>query len=156
MASGVQWSELSTLVDNLYSSVDHLQTIFQGRKFTLVGHLVGSIGEVIAAYMFGLELNPPSTLGHDAVAPDGRQVEIKLTQANSVATRHEPAHLIVLRKTRHETLSVVFNGAGEVAWRHAGKVGSNGQRPISVAKLLKLDSEIPPHTKLPLIQPAPI
>jgi hypothetical protein len=156
MAMAVQWSEVGTLIDGLYRSVDRLQAVFPGRKFTLDGHLVGSIGEVLAAYMFDPKLNPASTLGHDAIAKDGRPVEIKLTQTNTVAIRHQPAHLIVLRKRRNHPLSVVFNGSGEIAWQHAGKVASNGQRPISIAKLMKLDAEMPPHARLPLVRPAPI
>ena len=34
--------------------VSELETAFPGRHFTLDGHLVGSIGEVMAAYYYGL------------------------------------------------------------------------------------------------------
>jgi len=43
-----------------------------GRKFMLDDHLVGSIGEVLAAYHYGLELLPTSAQWHDATARDGR------------------------------------------------------------------------------------
>ena len=46
------------IVRELYSSVAELEELFPGRKFTLDGHLVGSIGEVIAAHRYGLELLP--------------------------------------------------------------------------------------------------
>ena len=54
------------LLASLYGIVDRLETLFSSRKFTPDGHLVGSIGEVIAAHMFGLTLLPASYPDHDA------------------------------------------------------------------------------------------
>ncbi|RKR06721.1 hypothetical protein C7446_0715 [Kushneria sinocarnis] len=84
------WARVGDLIDQLYTATDALEGLFPGRKFTLDGHLVGSVGEVVAAYMFDLELKPASTLAHDAITPDGTKIEIKLTQENTVAIRHEP------------------------------------------------------------------
>jgi hypothetical protein len=56
--------------------------LYPGRKFTPDGHLVGSIGEAIAAEHFGLTLHSMSKAGHDAVDADGREVQIKLTAGN--------------------------------------------------------------------------
>ncbi len=41
--------EIPSLVQELYSIVDRLEELFPGRRFTPDGHLVGSIGEVLAA-----------------------------------------------------------------------------------------------------------
>ncbi|TDW62818.1 hypothetical protein EDF57_107216 [Novosphingobium sp. PhB55] len=81
----VDWAEVRTLLDSLYGSAERLEALFPGRKFTLDGHLVCSIGEVIAAYMFDLPLDPASTMVHDALCPAGRRVEIKFTQGRTVA-----------------------------------------------------------------------
>lgn len=70
----VDWAEVRILLDSLYGSAERLEALFSGRKFTLDGHLVGSIGEVIAAYMFDLTLNPTSFMTHDALCPVGRRV----------------------------------------------------------------------------------
>jgi len=51
--------------------VAELEKEFEGRRFTPDGHLVGSIGEVVAAYAFGLKLLPASNERHDAVAANG-------------------------------------------------------------------------------------
>jgi hypothetical protein len=88
MSGDVDWTKVTRFLEDLYTASDGLEQLFPGRKFTLDGHLVGSIGEVVAAYIFDLDLNPASTQGHDAKAKDGRRVEIKLTQGNSVALRH--------------------------------------------------------------------
>ncbi|MBW8042608.1 MAG: hypothetical protein FVQ85_21795 [Planctomycetes bacterium] len=40
---------IPSIVQELYSIVDRLEELFPGRRFTPDGHLVGSIGEVLAA-----------------------------------------------------------------------------------------------------------
>jgi hypothetical protein len=42
--------EIPKLIKELYGIVDSLEALFPGRHFTPDGHLVGSIGEVLAAY----------------------------------------------------------------------------------------------------------
>ena len=51
--------EVPRLIGRLYEIVDRFEQLFPGRKFTPDGHLVGSIGEVIAANLHDLELLPP-------------------------------------------------------------------------------------------------
>jgi hypothetical protein len=57
------------LVREIYAIVAKLEATFPGRHFTPDGHLVGSLGEVLAAHFYGLELLPAS-----AVA-DGDQIK---------------------------------------------------------------------------------
>ncbi|WP_203338172.1 DUF6998 domain-containing protein, partial [Nocardioides limicola] len=76
-----------------------------GRKFPLDGHLVGSIGEAAAEAMFDIVLVPASSTGHDAIAGDGRQVEIKATYGSRGVAIRQTSHgaaaaLIVLRLSR--------------------------------------------------------
>lgn len=156
MADEIDWEEVRGLLDQLYDATEKLEKLFPGRKFTLDGHLVGSVGEVVAAYMFGLELNPASTKGHDAISADGRFVEIKFTQAKSIAIRHQPEHLLVLRRPKGETISVVFNGPGTIAWDAAGAMQRNGQRPIGIGKLVSLDEQISDAKRLPLRRISPV
>ena len=63
-------------VRRIYQAVAELEAQYPGRKFTPDGHLVGSIGEVIAAQE--LKLHPMSQAGHDAYDTNG-QVQIKMT-----------------------------------------------------------------------------
>lgn len=156
MHEDIDWRNVARQLNALYAASATLESVFPGRKFTLDGHLVGSIGEVVAAYMFGLDLMVASNRGHDATAPDGRNVEIKLTQGNSVAMRHEPEHLIVLHRPEGGTVHVVFNGPGATAWKMAGAIQSNGQRPISLKRLRDLDAALPAGARLPLVRQAPV
>lgn len=156
MSEDVNWGQVADLLDDLYTAADGLERIFPGRKFTLDGHLVGSIGEVAAAYIFDLDLNPASTMGHDARSRCGRNVEIKLTQGRSVAIRHEPEHLIVLHRPIGGPVRVVFNGPGVLAWTAAGRMQKNGQRPISLSRLSQISQHVTPDGCLPEVREPPV
>lgn len=156
MSGNIDWAQVVRYLDDLYMASHGLGQMFPGRKFTLDGHLVGSIGEVVAAYMFDLDLNPASTLGHDAKSRDGRDVEIKLTQGRSVAIRHEPEHLIVLHRPKGGPIRTVYNGPGLHAWNAAGSMQKNGQRPISLTKLSQLTAEVSASERLPEIREPPV
>ena len=144
------WTEVGDLIASLYRIVDRLEVLFPGRKFTPDGHLVGSIGEVIAARMFGLELLPASAPDHDAIARDGRRVQIKFTQGlRGVALRAEPDQLLVLCLDRDRSLEVVYNGQGSFPWSQSGRMQKNGQRQISLARLRAINRDVPERDRLP-------
>jgi hypothetical protein len=66
------------------------------RTFPLDGHLVGELGEVVAAQAFGLRLYPRSYPGHDAF-DETSDVQIKMTAANRVSMYGCCKRLIVLK-----------------------------------------------------------
>ncbi|MEO8816000.1 MAG: hypothetical protein ABI394_12335 [Mycobacterium sp.] len=118
---------------------------------------MGSLGEAAGEALFDLVLQPPSTTGHDAIAADGRAVEIKATYGNRVvairATSHEhAAALIVLRLSRRsdETHEVVYNGPFALAAEQAGQVGNNGQAPIGLKRLRELNAGVKADDRVPL------
>lgn len=134
--------EVPALVEQLYEVVAKLENMFPRRTFTLDGHLVGSIGEVLAAEKYSLTLLPMTEPTHDAAAPDGRQVQIKTTQGRSVGLRAKPDHLLVLSLDSQGAIDEVYNGPGEAPWNAAGKMQRNGQRSIGVAKLRTLMADV--------------
>ena len=139
------WAEVPALLTSLYRVVNRLEELFPGRKFTPDGHLVGSIGEAMAARMFDLTLLKASTAEHDAISADGESlVQIKLTQGTrGIALRAEPELLLVLRlDPEHLGVEVVYNGCGRAPWAVAGKMNRNGQRAISLSRLRALDGKI--------------
>jgi hypothetical protein len=154
--TATDWTAVTSHLDALYAASEGLEAIFAGRKFTLDGHLVGSIGEVVAAFMLDLELMPASTLGHDAMAPDGRQVEINLTQGKYVALRHAPQHLIALHRPKGGPVRVVYIGPGGLVWDACGKPQKNGQQPISLSRLRTLDTAVAIADRLPQLRDAPV
>jgi len=66
-------------VQQLIGIVKELEKDFPGRHFTLDGHLVGSIGEVMESYYYGIELYAASAVAHDGEI-DGKKAQIKITQ----------------------------------------------------------------------------
>ncbi len=126
-------------IRELCSIVHELEAAYPGSKFTLDGHLIGSIGEVIAAERYGIKLHPGSAQGHDGVLPDGRQVQIKTTQGKMIGLRECPQVLLVLQIMPDGSLEVVYFGEGQPAWEAAGPLQRNGQRPLSLSKLRRIE-----------------
>ncbi len=146
MREGIE--AVPALVQQLYAVVGELEVHFPGRKFTPDGHLVGSIGEVLAAYHYGLDLYTASAPAHDACCPEGREVQVKAIQGRSVGLRSEPEHLLVIKLDHQGGFEDVYNGPGDLAWVAAGKMQSNGQRSISTSKLAALMERVPARARV--------
>ena len=121
-------------VTRLYEAVETLSSRYPGRPFTLDGHIIGSIGEVVAAEAFKLSLYPPSQAVHDAWDDNG-DVQIKITGGKHVSMYACCDRLLVLRIVNPQEAEVVYDGCGGPAWEHAGAMQKNGQRRISLTKL---------------------
>ena len=135
-----QIDRIPELVKRIYEIVNELEELFPGRPFTPDGHMVGSIGEVLAAENFDLELLPPSFKGHDARDQQGRLVQIKATQGASISLRSEPERLIILKLHKDGSFEKIYYGEGGIIWENAGKMQSNGkQRRISLSKIINLN-----------------
>ena len=136
-------SRIPRLVTRIYEVVQELEELFPGRRFTPDGHLVRSIGEVLADHSYGIELCPPSFPGHEGRTEDGKLLQVKATQRGSIGLRSEPEMLLVLQLSPDGSFHEVFNGPGSIAWEAAGPVQKNGQRGISVSKLARLMESVP-------------
>lgn len=125
----------------LIGIVAELETEYPNRKFTLDGHLVGSIGEVLAAEKYNLTLLPNSTETHDAVDQSDRMIQIKTTQINSIALSSEPDYLLIQKLLKNGTVEKIYFGHGKIVWDNCGKMQKNGQRRISLSRLIKLGKD---------------
>jgi hypothetical protein len=121
-------------IARIYQAAADLEALYPNRKFTPDGHLVGSIGEVIAAEALGLTLYPMSQPGHDAYDSNG-DAQIKMTAGTSIAMYATCDRLIVLRVVSPEEAEIVYDGPGQPMWEKAGKMGRNGQRVVSLSRL---------------------
>ena len=135
---------IENLICELYTIVQKLEKKYPGRHFTPDGHLVGSIGECLIAEQFDLDLVAASNKGFDAVSKCKKEVEIKVTQSNRVAFRHEPQHAIVGKLSKKGQVSIVYNGPGNKIWeKFDGKnLPSNGQYQISLNVLKQLNENV--------------
>ncbi|MBE7492957.1 MAG: hypothetical protein HS108_14545 [Planctomycetes bacterium] len=132
--------KVQEIVCAIYRHVGELEKLFPGRHFTPDGHMVGSIGECLAAYHYGLELMPASAAGHDAKSPDGRLVQVKATQKDRIAISSEPDYLIVLKLKPDGTSEEIYNGLGGPVWEMVKDkpLPKNGQYQVPLSKLKKL------------------
>ena len=134
-------------VQRLISIVKELETDFPGRHFTLDGHLVGSIGEVMAAYYYGIELYTASAVAHDGEI-DGKKVQIKISQQDNIVINHEPEYLIVLYLNKSGSIYEVYNGPGKEPWDSASKRDSHNNRHMMVNKLMELDKAVEVNARI--------
>ncbi len=139
-------------VRTLLDQVNALEAMFPSRHFTLDGHLVGSVGEVAAAYHYGIILFPPSTECHDGFV-GGRKVQIKITQTENALIGEEPEYLIVLYLAWTGKIYEVYNGPGVIPWETAGKPDKRGYKHLRVNKLMSLDKEIEPEECIIAVHP---
>lgn len=133
----------------IYDAVDALEMMFPGRHFTPDGHMIGSIGEALAAHHYGVELSPPSTQCHDGICA-GRQVQVKATQGDRIAISSEPEHLLVLKLNRDGKFTEHYNGPGTLVWALVSTKPrpKNGQYQISLRVLGRLMKSVPADARL--------
>ena len=131
---------LIEILNTLLSCVSELEKQHDERKFTLDGHLLGSIGEVVAKEYYGIELLGQSNKGHDGKF-NRLNVQIKITQRDRVDIAEKPEHLLVLfLDSKEKKFYEVYNGSGDRAWTLIGK-GNGHFYSISIRKLNKLNND---------------
>ena len=148
MNTAMLQEQVAEKIQMLYQISRDLETLFPGRHYTPDGHIIGSIGEALAASFYGLDLFTASEETHDAKAPDGRLVQIKATQIQKVSLSSEPEWLLILKIHRDGTFSEEYNGPGALVWERCGKMQKNGQRSISLTMLHQLQEKVPVSQRL--------
>lgn len=142
-------------VRHLVHARNQLRTRYAGRglQFTLDGNLVGDLGEAVVCDLFDLNLVPKrGQAGIDAMAADGRTVQIKATgRGRSFVFTHceVPASILIAVILRYETeeLEVVYNGPYNFAIARL-KSPWVGQKHIQVSSLKLLDKDVRPDQRL--------
>ena len=109
---------LKKKLTELQCIVRDLETAFKNdnRKFTLDGHLLGSIGEMYSKLSYDIELYKPSTKGHDGKLKSNAEVQIKITQGKNIVLSSKPEHLIILSLKNDGEIEEIYNGSGDLVW----------------------------------------
>ena len=136
-------------VCRLVRIVADLEKEFPGRHITLDGHPVGRIGEVMASYYYEIKLyeNPVEPV-HDGTAPDGRRVQIKMTQRIRIILQEQPDYLIVMRLFPDGTITEIYNGPGREPWQNARERKGYRSRSITSAALTALARKVPDDLRI--------
>ncbi len=140
----------SELLAQIYSAVAELEAMFPGRHFTPDGHMVGSIGEAIAAYHYGIRLYPPGRPVFDG-QKDGKEVQIKATQKSSVDLKPaDGGTLLVLKLEQNGDFQEVYNGNADRVWKSLShrKATKAGEISISLNQLRALQREVQEEEKI--------
>ncbi len=138
-----RFDEIPALIGDLLKTTHRLNSLFEGRPFTPDGHLVGSIGEVVAEYIYDLKLQPAGTPQVDAHTQDGRSVQIKLTGAKGKSfglrwsTQRSTAHadLLIGLKLNESGFTEIYNGPFPKDLLEGRPDTSNGQISITTTRL---------------------
>ena len=81
-------------IKTLYRVSHELEELFPGRHYTPDGHMIGSIGEALAACCYGLTLFEASAETHDAKAPDGIIEAISLPEQPLLGVQWHPEMMV--------------------------------------------------------------
>ena len=137
----------------LFSAVSMLKEAYPGKAFTPDGRLVGDIGEVVASLSYQLTLNDGLTRHHDAVADDGRRVQIKTTFGASLTfpVHHVPDYYLGIRMSQDGSFEEIYNGPGSLiqeglSGRKATKTGLHGGL---MPMLKRLNQLVPESERIP-------
>ena len=139
-------------VQQLIAIVKELEQDFPKRHFTLDGHLVGSIGEVMAGYYYGIKLYRASKPKHDGEV-GGKKIQIKITQQDSIVIREEPDYLIALYLNHNGQIYEIYNGPGKAPFESASKPDVYNHRHMRVSKLMELDTQVDDKDRIKAIHP---
>lgn len=142
------------LVRDLYEITAKLKKLHPHRNFTPDGILVGSLGEVLAEFHYGLL---PLDTGHKAhdCSIGTCSVQVKTTQRENIQMTGPCEHLLALRLMPDGTAQEVFNGPGELVWDQLKDkpIPKNGQYPVRLNKLRSLMEGVQPTQRLPRLHP---
>jgi len=145
--------EVPVLIGELFKVTGRLKELFRGRPFTPDGHLVGSIGEVVAEYVYGLALERCSTPQMDAHAKDDRSVQVKLTGESGTSygfrwsSQKEQAHaeLLICLKLSSTGFYEVYNGPFPIDLLRGRKDQKNGRVSLAVSRLQRSNPSLLPR-----------
>ncbi len=103
------------LVRSLYQITAKLKELHPHRNFAPDGILVGSLGEELAEFHYGLEPLATRSKAHD-FSINGLFVQVKTTQRDSIQIGEPCDHLIALKLMPDGTAEEFFNGPGNLVW----------------------------------------
>lgn len=137
---------LIEIYKSMVKEVEELERMFPDRHFTLDGHLVGSMGEAIAANRYGIELKKASYADFDGTIYS-HPVQIKIVQQDNVTIHYSgdkvpfEAYLLVLYMNKNGNFYEVYNGSMSVVWDSIEQSDRRGNKHIVISKLMGLQSE---------------
>ena len=145
--------QIAGALDQLFDGVSKLQAAFPGKPFTLDGRLVGDIGEIVASLHYQITLNEGLTKHHDAVADDGRNVQIKTTFSKNLTfpVGHVPDYYLGIKLNRDGSFEEIYNGPGKLIKEELKRRAptSTGLHGNLMGQLKRINLTIPDAERIP-------
>lgn len=141
------------LVRSLYQITAKLKELHPHRNFTPDGILVGSLGEVLAEFHYALSPLNTGTKAHDC-SINGRLVQVKTTQRESIQIGEPCEHLIALKLMPDGASIEIYNGPGSLVWNLVKDkpLPKNGLYSVRLNKLRVLMKSIPAIQRVARVQ----
>ena len=130
---------VSELIKQLFEASLQSETEILGRSFLPSGQQIGSLGEVLVAEAFGLNLCKVMTKGIDAHTEDGRMVQIKTVTSRAAGvhlSKRRPSvntYLIAIQINPDGNFDVIYSGPEIHAWL----VSQSGKPFVSMGPFLR-------------------
>ncbi|WP_330113920.1 hypothetical protein SA496_14195 [Pseudomonas sp. JS3066] len=145
--------KIAEALDQLFGAVAKLRDAFPEKPFTPDGRLVGDIGEAMASLHYDLTLNEGLTKHHDAIAVDGRNVQIKATFSNHLTfpVHHVPDYYLGIRLRPDGSFEEIYNGPGQLIAEGLArrKPTSTGLHGNLMGMLKRINGEVPDTERIP-------
>lgn len=130
----------------LFDITTRLKITYRDRKsFTIDGRMLGDIGEIIAEENYDIRLNMGLTEKHDAITPEGLEVQIKTTMKDYISfpayEKNVPNILLVISITEIGIWSEEYNGSGKYVWdivKNRKIKPKNGMYSIPIERIKKI------------------
>ena len=137
----------------LQAIVTRLQQRYQKKKFTLDGRLVGDLGEVLAESIYEIQLFSGLEKHYDAVASNGRMVQIKTTLKESLTfpCDHIPDYYLGIKILPDGSCQEIFNGPGKSVYGLVKnrKSTKTNLHSIGIKSLLKQNEYVSTKDRIP-------
>ncbi|WDG45662.1 DUF6998 domain-containing protein [Pseudomonas chlororaphis] len=145
--------QIAAALEQLFGAVTKLQAAYPGKPFTLDGRLVGDIGEVVASLHYRVTLNEGLTKHHDAIADDGRNVQIKTTFSKNLTfpVDHVPDYYLGIKLSRDGTFEEIYNGPGQLIKDELKRRAptTNGLHGNLMSQLKRINLTVPDEQRIP-------
>lgn len=138
--SASQIDAVKHIVASLYAAQNALRALAPAYDWRGMGNVLGDYGEYIACEQYGF-VRAPKTAAHDAVAKDGRTVQIKTNHAaDQIGFRGNADMLLVLHVNSDGSWEEIYYGDFAVVRQLARYSARDNKWMVSIRKLRALSS----------------
>lgn len=146
------------ILASIFASQKALKALAPEFNWAGLGNLLGDFGELVAIDHYGFVKAPAGSNGYDAVAADGKTIQIKTNYAaKQIGFRGVADMLLVIGVSDDGTWEEVFYGPFAPVKDAARFSERDNKHMIALTKLKQLINDIPPTIEgLQAVEPAPV